>query len=89
MRVSSNDINRMKKLRLGNANKIIISHLNKNLLRNKFVFVKDIIKLLMFLISESMLDHTFPSNHFKINGYKIFRPECNRFEDRCINSVYK
>ena len=43
----------------------------------------------MFLISESKLDHTFPSNQFKMNGYKIFRPECNRFEDRCINSVYK
>ena len=89
MSVSSNDVNRMKKQRLDNANKIIICHLNKNLFRNKFVFVKDIIKLLMFLISESKLDHTFPSNQFKMNGYKIFRPECNRFEDRCINSVYK
>ena len=43
----------------------------------------------MFLISESKLDYTFPRNQFNINGYKIFRAECNRFEDRCINSVYK
>ena len=33
----------------------------------------------MFLISESKLDHTFPSNQFRINNYKIFRFDRNRF----------
>ena len=33
----------------------------------------------MFLVSESKLDHTFPSNQFRINGYKIFRRDRNRF----------
>ena len=56
----------MKKQRLGNANNTIIGHLNINSLRNKFVFVEDIIKLLdMFLVSESKLDHTFPTNQFR------------------------
>ena len=48
--------------------------------KNKFVFVEDIIKLLdVFLVSESKLDHTFPSNQFRINSYKIFRLDRNRF----------
>ena len=78
--VSSNGIIRMKKQRSDNANKTIIGHLNINSFRNKFVFVEDIIKLFdVFLVSESKLDHTFPSNQFRINGYKIFRLDRNRF----------
>ena len=30
-------------------------------------------------MSESILDNTFPTNLFKINGYKIFRYDRNRF----------
>ena len=70
----------MKKQGLHNINNTIIGHLNINLFRNKSVFVKDIIKLFdVFLVSESKLDDTFPSNQFRINGYKCFRLECNRF----------
>ena len=43
--VSSNDIIRMKKQRLDNANNTIIRHLNIKPFRNKFVFIEDIIKL--------------------------------------------
>ena len=57
----------MKKQRLDNANSTIIGHLNINLSRNKFVFVEDIIKLFdMLLVSESKLDHTFPSNQLTV-----------------------
>ena len=70
----------MKKQRLDNANNTMIGHLNINSFRNKFVFIEDIIKLFdVFLVSESKLDHTFPSNQFRINGYKIFRLDRNRF----------
>ena len=78
--VHSNDIIRMKKQRLDNSSNTIIGHLNINSFRNKFVFVEDIIKLFdVFLVSESKLDHTFPSNQFRINGYKNFRLDRNRF----------
>ena len=61
-----------KKQRLDNATKTLICHLSKNPFRNKFFFVEDIIKLFdMFLVSESKLDHTFPSNQFRINDYKV------------------
>ena len=33
----------------------------------------------MFLASESKLENTFPTKLFKINGYKIFRYDQNRF----------
>ena len=33
----------------------------------------------MFLVFESKLDHTFPSNQLWSSGYKIFRLEHNRF----------
>ena len=78
--VSPNDIIRMNKQRLDNASNTIIGRLNINSFRNKFVFVEDIIKPFeVFLVSESKLDHTFPSEQFRINGYKIFRIYCNRF----------
>ena len=78
--VSSSDINKMKKPRLGNASNTIIGHLNISSLRNKFVFVKDKLRLLdVFLFSESNLEHTFPSSQFRINGYKNSRLNRNRF----------
>ena len=71
----------MKKQRLDNANNTIIGHLNINSFRNKFVFVEDIVKLFdVFLVSESKLDQSFPSNQFRINSYKIFILDRNRFE---------
>ena len=33
----------------------------------------------MFLVSESKLGYMFPSNQFRIDGYKIFRLDNNRF----------
>ena len=35
--------------------------------------------LSLFLISESKLDSSFPNSQFKINGYKIFRRDRNRY----------
>ena len=78
--VSFNDIIGVKRQRLDNANNTIMRHSNTNLFRNTFFFVEDIIKLFdVFLVSESKLDHTFPRNQFRINGYKIFRLDRNRF----------
>ena len=49
-------------------------------MRNKFVLVENIIKPFdIFLISESKLDCTFPSNQFYITGFKQFRQDGNRF----------
>ena len=65
---SFNDIIRTKKQRLDNANNKIIGHLNINSFRKKFFFVKDLKLFDVVLVSESKLDHTFPSSQFRING---------------------
>ena len=63
-----NDINANK-----NANNTIIGHLNINSFRNLFPFAEKIIQVFhIFLVSESELDNTFPTNLFKVNGFKIF-----------------
>ena len=49
-------------------------------MRNKFVFAEDLIRdFNIFLISESKLDDTFPNNQFKIDHYKMFRLDRNRY----------
>ena len=35
----------------------------------------------IFLISESKLDSSFPNSQFKINGYKMFRCDRNRYSE--------
>ena len=70
---------------MDNINNAIIGHLKVNSFRNKFVFVDDIINLFdVLLVSESKLGHTFPSNPFRICGYKMFRLDRNRFDGRLI-----
>ena len=76
----SNDIKKIKQRRVKNVNNTIIAHLNINSFRNKFVFAEEIIQVFdIFLASESKLDNTFPTNLFKINGYKIYRYDQNQF----------
>ena len=68
----------------------MIGHLNINSFRDKFVFLEDMIKLFdVFLVSESKLDHTFPSNQVRINGYKIFKLDRNRFGGGLILYINK
>ena len=63
-----------------NFKNTIIGHLDVNSLKNKFVFAQDLIRDFdIFLISESKLDDTFPNDQFKIDHYKIFRFDRNRY----------
>ena len=75
-----NDIKKTKQQRVKNANNTIFDHLSINSFRYKFIFAEEIIEVFdIFLVSESKLDNSFPPNLFKINGYKIFRYDRNRF----------
>ena len=83
-----NGIKKIKQHRVKNANNIIIGHLNINSFRNKFVFAEDIIQVFdIFLVSESKLDNTFPTNLFKINGYTIFRYDLYQFVFICKRAM--
>ena len=69
---------KIKQQRVKNANNTIIGHLNINSFKNKFVFAEEIIQVFdIFLVSESKLDNTLPTNLFQINDYKIFRYDRN------------
>ena len=55
-------------------------NLSINSFRNKYVFAEVIILFFdIFLVTESKLVNPFPTNLFKINGYKIFRYDQNWF----------
>ena len=70
----------MQCLGLEHFNTLIVGHLNINSIRSKFeIIAETITNFDIFLISESKIDSTFPNMQFKINLYKLFRRDCNRF----------
>ena len=62
----------LKKMKLTNANKIIIGHLNINSVRNKIEDLKYLIaeNIDILLISETKLNNTFPESQFLISGFQ-------------------
>ena len=61
----------LKTLKLKNATKIIIGHLNINSIRNKIEDLKYLIadNIDILLISETKLNNTFPESQFAIAGF--------------------
>ena len=74
----------LNNMRLKNLNKLIIGHLNINSIRGKFEALKVVVKnnLDILVVSETKLDHTFPDNQFRMDGYRLIR------QDRKINGQY-
>ena len=62
---AGNRMNILHEIRIKNANRLIIGHLNVNSLRNKFEMLEELIKdkIDIFLISETKLDSSFPSGN--------------------------
>ena len=72
----------LREIRVKNMNRIIVGQLNINSLRNKFPFIADAINknIDIFLISETKLDESFPTNQFKIEGFSTpYRLDRNRY----------
>ena len=65
---TGNQMNALHEIRIKNASRLIIGHLNINSLRNKFEMLEEIIKdkIDIFLISETKLDSSFQSKQFVI-----------------------
>ena len=68
------------------AKNLIVGHLNKNSIKNKFLDFKelDLSVTDICLISETKLDDSFPDQQFHINGYKMFRKDRNKFKGGLI-----
>ena len=79
-KIFENDLNKIKMQHLEHFNTLIVGHLNINSIKNKFEMIAETITNFdIFLIPESKIDSTFPNIQFKINGYKLFRRDRNRF----------
>ena len=81
------DTLRLRKLHIKNPNKIIIAHLNINLIRNRF----EMLSLLfhgvvdIFMICETKISDSFPTEQFIIEGYStIYRLDRNGRGGVCI-----
>ena len=79
--MQGNPIDSIRHLKLSNAHKIILGHLNINSLRNKFELIADVIQgtFDIFLLSKSKIDESFPDKQFRLNNYRIFRKDRNRY----------
>ena len=74
-------MNTLDEIRIKNAYRLIIDHLNVNSFRSKFEMLEELIKdkIGIFLISETKLDSSFPSGQFVIKGYSTpFRLDRNQ-----------
>ena len=70
-------MNTLHEIRIKNANRLVIGHLNVNYLRNKFEMLEELIK--DKIISEKKLDSSFPSGQFVIKDYSTpFRLDRNQ-----------
>ena len=78
--IFENDLNKIKMQCLQHFNTLIDGHLNINSIRNKFEMIAETITNFdILLISESKTYSSFPNMHFKINGYKPFKRDRNRW----------
>ena len=69
----------LRDLKISNINRLVVAHLNINHIIGKFDSMKEIIRdnIDILAISETKIDHSFPTSMFDINGYSLpFR--CDR-----------
>ena len=67
-------------MHIKHVNKLIITHLNINSLRNKFEFLVEFIrgKVDILMVSETKIDESFPLGQLKVNGFNApFRLDRN------------
>ena len=70
---SESNLNTLDRVRLNNANRLIICHLDINSLRNKFEMLQEIVqdKLDILLVSEIKVRPCFPSSQFGIKDFSV------------------
>ena len=71
----------LRKQRLDYSKNVIFDHLKENSLRNKFETISELTegKFDIFLIKETKLGASFPSNQFTLSGYKFVRKDRKKF----------
>ena len=81
MEASADCFEEMNTLRLKHPKMVIIGYMNINSIRNKFENFSQMVgdKFDILSIAETKLDSSFPSSHFKQNGFKeLIRLDINK-----------
>ena len=76
-----NSLSKIKEIRIGNANKVIIDNLNINSIRNKFEQSKEtVLKYIdILVVTETKLDETFLESLFLMDGFSNpYTLDCNK-----------
>ena len=62
----------LKNIKMKNVNRLVIGQININSIRNKFEFLKEVVKnyIDILIITETKIDSSFSKNQFSIKGYK-------------------
>ena len=60
---------KLKAFRVRNINRIIIVHININLIRNKIDLLAEEIRGNIDMVSETKIDDTFPTSQFIVSGF--------------------
>ena len=68
-----NPLKILKKIKLGNINRLVIGQININSLRNKFESLSMLIKgnFNILVVNETKIDGSFPAQQFAIDGYAL------------------
>ena len=78
--MQENPSDSIRKIKLSNP-RIIPDHLNINSLRSKFESIADVSQeeFDIFILSETERDKSFSDKQFRLNNYRIFRKDRNRY----------
>ena len=79
--IAPNSLSKIKELRIGNENKVIIGNLNINSIRNKFEQLKETVLryIDILVVTETKLDETFLESLFLMDGFsKPYRLDRNK-----------
>ena len=81
LKTTLNSSSKIKEIRIGNANKVIIGNLNINSIGNKFEKLKEtVLKYIdILVVTETKLDETFLESLFLMNSFsKPYRLDKNK-----------
>ena len=76
-----NSLSKIKEIRIGNQNKLIIGNLNINSIRNKYGQLKETVQKYIYIlvVTETKLDETFLESLFLMDGFsKPYRLDRNK-----------
>ena len=83
---------KLKDIRITNLNRIVISHININSIRNKFKLLAEAVmgNVDILMVTETKIDKSFPTSQFIIPGFTSpYRFDRTKMEEGCLSILWK